>query len=75
MDCTYKAKAYRKLLCIIGGVTPLNTTFWKGEVNEDKTDKKDEDRDKGADKIGKNADWLNARTWSSCGTQLIGSFS
>lgn len=28
IDCTYKTNAYRILLCIISGVTALNTTFY-----------------------------------------------
>ena len=28
IDSTYKTNAYRMLLCIISGVTPLNTTFY-----------------------------------------------
>ena len=30
MDCTYKTNAYRMPLCIINGVTALNTTFYIG---------------------------------------------
>lgn len=53
MDCTYKTKAYRMPLCIVSGVTLLNTTFWKGKVDEDKIDNNDVDKDKGSDKVGK----------------------
>ena len=30
MDCTYKTNVYRMPLCIITGVTPMNTTYYIG---------------------------------------------
>ena len=30
MDCTYKTNTYRMPLCIISGVTPMNTIFYTG---------------------------------------------
>lgn len=30
IDCTYKTNAYRMPLCIITGITPLNTTYYAG---------------------------------------------